>query len=179
MRHFGRTRPAILMTGFGLLIGAMVQGAVVQGAVAQGTAAPSSAAAAEASPPAVTRPASRHRATAATPEQMRQSMERYLTQLRTQLGVKSALQPQWDAFAQLTRGNANELQDRFTQRGANLGRMSAAENMAEYAQISELHSQQLLRLATAFRALYDAMTPDQKRGADAVFRVNHSGRAAQ
>lgn len=169
MRCFGPTRVATLIIALSLPIGAMAQGGA-----AQGTAPPNAAAAAEASPPAVTRPASRQRAAEATPEQMRQRMERYLTQLRTQLGVTAAQQPQWDAFALLTRTNATELQDRFTQRGARLSRMSAAENMTDYAQISELHSQQLLRLATAFRALYDAMTPEQQRGADAVFRVNHA-----
>ncbi|WP_431284110.1 Spy/CpxP family protein refolding chaperone [Humitalea sp. 24SJ18S-53] len=162
MRSFSPARLATLIIGLSLPLGAM----------AQGTPPPDAAAAAEATPPAVTRPASRHRPAAATPEQMRQSMERYLTQLRTQLAVTPAQQPQWDQFAQVSRANATELQDRFAQRGTRLGRMSAAENMQDYAQISELQAQQLQRLATAFQALYDAMSPDQQRGADAVFRVN-------
>lgn len=164
MRSLSPTRLATLFLGLSLPLGAM----------AQGTAPPNSAAAAEASPPAVTRPASRHRAAEATPEQMRQRMEQYLTQLRTQLGVTAAQQPQWDQFAQATRTNATELQERFTRRGAQLARMSAADNMADYAQLSELQAQQLGHLATAFRALYDAMTPEQQRRADAVFRVNHA-----
>ena len=106
-----------------------------------------------------------------TPAQMSQRMERHLAQLHTQLGITPMQQPQWEQFAKTTRDNATDLHTRFQLRGSNLGTLSAADNMADYAQISELHAQQLSRLAGSFRTLYLAMSDDQKKAADAVFRV--------
>lgn len=71
----------------------------------------------------------------------------------------------------MTRANSLELHDRFQQRETQFARINAAENMADYAAISELRAQHLRRLATAFQALYNTMSPKQKAGADAVFRT--------
>jgi hypothetical protein len=102
---------------------------------------------------------------------MTQNMERHLTRLHTQLAITPAQQAPWDEFARQTRDNATELHARFQLRGTRLATMSAAENMVDYAQISELHAQELVKLGTSFGLLYATMSEAQKRGADAVFRT--------
>jgi hypothetical protein len=110
-----------------------------------------------------------------TPEQRTARVERHLTELRTQLRITTAQQPQWDGFAAATRENAAALHTRFEARAARLATMSAAENMVDYAEISELHAQQLSRLGNRFTALYAVLAPDQQRDADTLFRA-HQGR---
>lgn len=105
-----------------------------------------------------------------TQEQMMQQVETHLSGLRTQLAITPAQEPQWQEFAKVQRENAVAMRQRFTQRGAQLAQMSAADNMLDYAQITELLAQERMRLATAFRGLYDAMSPEQKQRADAIFR---------
>lgn len=105
-----------------------------------------------------------------TPEQMMQRVEAHLASLRTQLGITQAQEPQWQEFARLTRDNATAMRQRFSERGTQLAQMSAADSMMNFAQISEQNAQDRVRLATAFRALYDTMSPEQKQRADAAFR---------
>jgi uncharacterized membrane protein len=107
-----------------------------------------------------------------TQEQMMQQVETHLAALRTQLGITPAQEPQWQEFAKVQRDNAIAMRQRFTQRGTQLAQMSAADNMMDYAQITELLAQERLRLATAFRGLYDVMSPEQKQRADVVFRTH-------
>lgn len=119
-----------------------------------------------------TRPAEapRARASEQTPEQRAQRTERHLTEMRSRLRITPAQMPQWDAFATATRENADEIHARFAERGAQMQRLNAAQNMADYAQIAELHARQLTRLAASFTALYATFSPDQQRDADAQFR---------
>jgi len=126
-------------------------------------------AAATQAPPAAAQPA--RRAPHLTPEQMMQRVEAHLTRLHSQLGITAAHDTQWQDFAKVTRDNAAAMRQRFTQRGTHLAQMSAADNMMDFAQISEQHAQEQLRLATSFRALYDAMSPEQRQRADVIFRT--------
>lgn len=105
-----------------------------------------------------------------SPEQMMQRVEAHLAGLHAQLGITQAQEPQWQEFARLTRDNATAMRQRFSERGNQLGQMSAADSMMNFAQISEQNAQDRMRLATAFRALYDAMSPEQKQRADVAFR---------
>ena len=133
-----------------------------------------------AQPPSAQQPSTRPPAAAAnqgrraqnlTQEQMMQQVERHLSELRTQLGITPAQEPQWQEFAKVQRDNAMAMRQRFTQRGTQLPQMNAADNMMDYAQITELLAQERMRLATAFRALYDSMSAEQKQRADVIFRT--------
>jgi protein CpxP len=106
-----------------------------------------------------------------TQEQMMQQVEAHLASLRTQLGITPAQETQWQEFAKIQRENAMSMRQRFTQRGTQLAQMTAADNMMDYAQITELLAQERMRLATAFRGLYDAMSPEQKQRADVILRT--------
>jgi hypothetical protein len=107
-----------------------------------------------------------------TPEQRAARVEQHLTRLRTALSITPAQVAPWDTFASVTRANSVEMHDRFQQRETQFARMNASENMNDYAAISELHAQQLRRLAVAFQALYGTMSPEQRNAADAVFRMS-------
>jgi hypothetical protein len=148
---FHPAKLATLIIGLALPLGAMAQGTAV-------------------APPAVAAKAKHHHHAPATPEQMAARMERHLSDLRTTLRITPAQQSHWDRFAQVTRDNAAELHQRFQLRGTALASMDAADNMADYAQISELHAQELVKLSDAFRALYASMDEAQKQGADVAFR---------
>lgn len=114
-----------------------------------------------------------------TQEQMMQQVETHLAALRTQLGITPAQEPQWQEFAKVQRENAMAMRQRFTQRGTQLAQMTAADNMMDYAQITELLAQERTRLATAFRGLYDVMSPEQKQRADVIFRTPHHPQTRQ
>jgi protein CpxP len=129
---------------------------------------PSTTAAAVQAPAAATNQA--RRTQHLTQEQMMQQVEAHLAALRTQLGITPAQEPQWQEFAKVQRDNAIAMRQRFSQRGTQLAQMSAADNMLDYAQITELLAQERMRLATAFRGLYDSMSAEQKQRADVIFR---------
>jgi len=115
----------------------------------------------------------RHHRAETTPEQRSARVERHLTDLRGRLRITAAQQPQWDGFAAITRENATEMHARFEARAARLPSMGAAENMVDFAEISQLHARQLSRLATSFTTLYAVLAADQQRDADALFRREH------
>ncbi len=131
-------------------------------------------------PPAAVAPASaatqQRRPPHLTQEQMMQNVEAHLARLRTLLGITPAQEPQWQEFTKVTRDNAIAMRQRFSQRGTRLAQMNAAENMLDYAQISEQLAQERMRLATTFRTLYDTMSADQKERADVIFRDQHRPR---
>jgi len=135
-------------------------------------AQPASTAAPQAgTPPIGSMPGAQHRERAAmTPQQRAQHVETHLTRLRTQLAITPAQQTQWEGYAKTTRDNATELYERFQQRETQFASISAADNMADYATISELHAVQLRRLAVSFQALYGTLSPEQKGRADTAFR---------
>ena len=60
--------------------------------------------------------------------------------------------------------------------------MSALQNMQSYEQIAEAHAWHLQKLVSTFEGLHNAMSDQQKRLADQVFRakaVQHQQSAAQ
>ncbi|MBC7433024.1 MAG: Spy/CpxP family protein refolding chaperone [Rubritepida sp.] len=109
-------------------------------------------------------------ATGVTTAQGRAATDAHLAQMRGRFKVTPAQVPQWDVFATVSRENTEEMHERFERRRAGLARFDAAQNMADFAQISELHARQLVRLSAAFQALYALMPADQQREADAYFR---------
>ncbi|UPY37757.1 Spy/CpxP family protein refolding chaperone [Sediminicoccus sp. KRV36] len=168
-------RMASLGAALGLtLLLPQTAGAQTGGAQTGGTQA--AAPAASATPPAQT--AARRDRAPMTPEQRAQRVEAHLTQLRAQLAITPAQQPQWEAFAKISRDNATELHDRFQERETQFARITAVENMSDYAAIAELHAVQLRRLAVAFAAVYAVLSPEQQRGADAAFRTRRTPGAA-
>jgi hypothetical protein len=105
-------------------------------------------------------------------------VEQRITQLHSELKITPAQQPQWDRFADVMRANATNTNKAYVDRANKIATMSAADIMSSYAALSTQHSQDLQNLAITFQALYSAMTPDQQKTADQVFRgsvTHHHG----
>jgi protein CpxP len=106
------------------------------------------------------------------PASLTDRVEQHITRLRAQLGITPAQQPQWDQFAAVMRDNAKAMSQTLEQRGTRFASMNASENMQSYAQIAQQHAQDVQKLATAFQPVYESMSDDQKKLADAVFRAD-------
>ena len=143
-------------------------------ALAQSGQAPATAA------PTVTPPATATSQTTAEPAPVKNAeerVERRITELRAQLHITAAEQQPWDQFAQVMRQNARDMDQVFVQRAQQYPSMTAVQNMQSYAQIAEVHAQQLQKLVPAFQNLYNSMSDQQKQAADQVFRANAENHA--
>jgi periplasmic protein CpxP/Spy len=120
----------------------------------------------DAAPPTPAKP----KAPVAKPISRADRVEKHIADLHAKLRITPAQQPEWDQFAQVMRENATSMNETMEQRRTGFASMNAADNMQSYAQIAEKHAQDMQKLATTFKALYGAMSDDQKKNADAVFR---------
>jgi protein CpxP len=122
--------------------------------------------------PTASRPASTVAAKAGANSGMRETLDQRITDLHAKLLITPAQQPQWDAFTQVMRDNANSMEQTFHQRVATMKAMTAPENMQSYAQVAASHAADMQKLVPAFQTLYDSMSDSQKKTADAVFRAD-------
>ncbi len=97
-------------------------------------------------------------------------VDQRINQLHSELKITAAQQPQWDAFATVMRANATAANQAYMDRTKQLPTMTAVEDMQSYAALTMLHAQDVQKLSTAFGALYAALTPEQQKTADTVFR---------
>jgi protein CpxP len=102
----------------------------------------------------------------ATPDRV----EQRIADLHARLQITPSQQALWDPFAQVMRDNAQHMRQAVDDRADKLKIMNASENMLSYGQLAEQHAQDVQRLASAFQPLYAALSPDQQRTADAMFR---------
>jgi periplasmic protein CpxP/Spy len=171
-----RRSPFSIRTASVLVAGLLVLplAALPDAAFAQ-TACQAPAGAAPASPPPVAapaqkppaqKPAARRRA-ATTPAER---VEGRIADLHAKLHITGAQQPQWDAFAQVMRDNAQQMTHQFEERSSGLTKMSAADNMQSYARIAAEHAQSVQKLSDAFQTLYASLSDDQKKAADKEFQ---------
>jgi periplasmic protein CpxP/Spy len=105
-----------------------------------------------------------------------QRVEARIKQLHSQLHITAAEDPQWQQFAQTMRDNAREVDEAAMQRAQQYPTMNAVENLQSYEALAETHVQHLQKLIPAFQSLYDAMSPEQKKTADEVFRPGPQAR---
>jgi hypothetical protein len=107
----------------------------------------------------------------AAPPTPAHDVEAHIQALHDQLQITKAEEPQWAIFAQVMRNNANAMEQAFQTRGATIETMSAVEDLQSYAQIAQIQSEHMQKLAASFQTLYDGFPPAQRQRADAVFRV--------
>ncbi len=107
-------------------------------------------------------------------------LESHIATLHRQLGITTAQESAWNAFAQVMRDNAARFHDTIEQRRAKLATMSAPDNMQSYADLITQRAQDLQALNMAFRTLYNGLSDAQKKAADTLFRQsdNHPKQAA-
>jgi len=96
--------------------------------------------------------------------------EQRISGLQAQLQITPAQTPQWTAFAQVMRDNAQSTDALFRQRAAGAQTMNAVANMKSYAQISRAYADGTDKLAASFDALYGTFSEPQKQAADTLFQ---------
>ena len=97
-------------------------------------------------------------------------VEARIKQLHEQLKITAAQEPQWNAVAQAMRDDAQAMQSDITKLRQNRARATAVDELRGYQEVTETHVAGLQKLIPAFQALYDTMSPEQKKNADAAFR---------
>lgn len=103
-------------------------------------------------------------------------VEQRLGALHTQLQITADEMPQWEAFAQTMRDSATKTQQAYHDRSEQLSTMTADDAMKSYAELAQMHADNTQKLATAFSTLYAALSDDQKKTADVLFRDQYAHR---
>jgi periplasmic protein CpxP/Spy len=154
------------------LIGAAFLAGSAAAATADHSAAPLLLAQATPATPAPAPSAAPAPAPSATPAKPRRTptdrVELRIKQLHSELKITPEQEPQFDAVAQAMRDDAKAMEDAIAQR-REAKSMTAVDDLKAYQAIADAHAQGLQKLIPAFQALYDTMSPEQKKNADAVF----------
>jgi periplasmic protein CpxP/Spy len=100
-------------------------------------------------------------------------VEKRIDDLHAQMKITSQQAPQWDAFAQTMRDNATKTDEAFHDRAQKLPSENADDAMKSYAELSQLHADNMQKLAASFSALYATLSDEQKKIADPLFRNDH------
>jgi hypothetical protein len=101
-------------------------------------------------------------------------IEARLAYVKTALKITNAQQPQWDAYANLARKNAQEMEQRFQSGRAGepeRSRDQRANTIERLERQQSLHAQAVTRIAQRLeveKPLYAALSPEQKKVADEV-----------
>ncbi|MGH7093889.1 MAG: Spy/CpxP family protein refolding chaperone [Stellaceae bacterium] len=132
-------------------------------------------------PPAAAAPsgAAPSAAVPALPKDIQARVAQHIKQLHAQLHITAAEEQQWDAFADVMRANAADMNAAYRQREQQFAKMNALQNMQSYAKIAEEHSQHLQKLVVAFETLYNALPASQQKLADQVFHKRAESRKQQ
>ncbi|WP_233841849.1 Spy/CpxP family protein refolding chaperone [Dyella sp. 2HG41-7] len=149
MKNAIRTAAVPFVLSLALLAGA---------AVAQSTA-PASSGSSSAAPAA-----SKTRA-----ERKADMVEQQITDLHTKLEITDAQSSEWNAYADVMRNNARRASEAFQQRAQKMSSMNADDVMKSYAQLAQMHAEDMQKLSDAWSALYAKLSPEQKENADALF----------
>jgi protein CpxP len=120
-------------------------------------------------------PAAKHAAARKPAMKPTERVEERINDLHAKLKITPAQAPQWNAFAEVMRANAQGMETAYEARTTGRQKMTAVENMQSYATIADQHAADLRKLAPAFAEVYRVMSDDQKRNADTVFRAPESG----
>ncbi len=97
-------------------------------------------------------------------------VEQHIAELHRRLHITPAEEPQWNAFAQIMRDNAVHMDQAFQARATQGPNMSAVDDLKSYAAVAQAHAEDMQRLVPAFESLYAALSPQQQKTADEVFR---------
>ncbi len=82
----------------------------------------------------------------------------------------------WKNVADVMRANAETMSRLAKARSESAKTATAIADLKAYSVISEAHAEGTKKLIPAFQALYDSMSDDQKKAADAEFRDHYRGR---
>ena len=106
-------------------------------------------------------------------------VNRQITQLHQTLKITPGQEPQWEALAKVMRENAASMETLFKERASHFDQMNAVESLKSYERIAETHVTNMHRLIPTFAALYEILSPEQRRAADAAFRYQEARHKAR
>jgi len=96
-------------------------------------------------------------------------VETRIQDLHRNLKITPAQETQWRDFAQVMRDNEKAIDAILKERAANISKMNAIDDLRSYEKLADAHAEGLKKLVPAFEALYNTMSDEQKKNADAVF----------
>ncbi|RDS80357.1 Spy/CpxP family protein refolding chaperone [Dyella psychrodurans] len=102
-------------------------------------------------------------------ERRADAVEQRINDMHTQLKITDAQSTQWNAYAQTMRDNATKAASAFHDRSQKMSTMNADDVMKSYAELAQMHADDMQKLSSAWSALYAALSPDQKQIADDMF----------
>jgi parvulin-like peptidyl-prolyl isomerase len=100
---------------------------------------------------------------------MGDDVETRIKNLHKQLHITAAQEAAWNDVAQVMRESATAMKELRT-KAADDKSMTAVDQLKSYASIIDTHADGVHKLVPAFQKLYDTMSDEQKKTADAVFR---------
>ena len=105
-------------------------------------------------------------ATSSKPE----TVEQRIATLKASLKITPDQESKWNGVAQAMRDNAARMEKLVAaKRAIPPEKTSAVDDLKTYQEFAEAHLDGLKHLTSAFKTLYNAMTPEQKKNADVVF----------
>jgi hypothetical protein len=134
-------------------------------ATASAPAASSTDATAAAGTPAATAHEAKHSA----------AVEAHIANLKKQLKITKDQEATWETFASVMRENGEAIEAAYQERESTKG-MDAVHDLQSYAKVQQVHADGAQKLSAAFQPLYDALTPAQKKNADAMFEHARAGK---
>ena len=142
-------------------------------ALIAGSLAPASAQ----TPDGKTTPPAAAAATSSKPE----TVEQRITTLKAALKITPDQEKKWDGVAQAMRDNASKMEKLVAEKRAiPPEKTTAVDDLKTYQEFTEVRLDGLKHLTSAFKSLYDSMSPEQKKNADTVFeRYSPSKPASQ
>jgi protein CpxP len=113
------------------------------------------------------KPPAAEAATSSKPE----TVEQRIATLKTALKITPDQESKWNGVAQAMRDNASKMEKLVAdKRKIPPEQMTAIDDLKTYQEFTQVRLDGLKHLTSAFKSLYDAMTPDQKKNADQVFQ---------
>ena len=101
-----------------------------------------------------------------TPERV----EARINELHQKLAITAAQEPQWKELAETMRSNAQEIEAKAYEREKALQTMTVMDDLRSYETLAKAHAESMSRLVASFEPLYESMSPEQKKKADAEFQ---------
>ena len=95
-------------------------------------------------------------------------VEARISELHKKLRITPAQEPQFKAYADVMRSNAQAMQDLFQER-AKGGGVNALDRLRWYAKLTAAHADAVSKLVPPFEALYQSLSDKQKKTADEIF----------
>jgi periplasmic protein CpxP/Spy len=108
-----------------------------------------------------------------SPRGAMEHVEARITELHDKLRITSDEEPQFKAYAEVVRSNARAMDALFEERAQSTDSKAAEpadKRLHWYARLTTAHAEAVGKLVPVFDALYQDLSDEQKKAADALFR---------